>query len=405
MSRCLWDAFAADRVDHRELQQLIARRFPSGSQAGRHEIVYPGDGEYAIKLVFTEHDRLRAIEPGPSLTPALEHSIATTITDALLTTAEHRIIRRVLFAHHKLAGYWRYKDQFQVLPVPPSTPQINAVFGDHPFVLEVLVPASPDSSITQMRADRLLRDTELLLAGLVNSSIRALTRRGFYGRWVLVPGADRACAYLQDYFDATDLPKENAFSPPGIPAPIISPYDLFGPNGLFAGQPLSFPAGLPELLELVEGLPRRRREQLLRACYWVQLANRLLLESFSAAYLAIVTAAEVLFPEASPERCPTCKQHQYRLRHRFATFLEQHVPLAPLTSAGYRDVPSFLARLRLLYDARSGITHGSELRGWDRPTSGFTPGRNEDDGDLRTLVRILQFALGAWLVQQCSGRT
>jgi len=168
---------------------------------------------------------------------------------------------------------------------------------------------------------------------------------------------------------------------------------------LGAGEPLSFPEGLTDVLNVYDELLHPQRDRFLRACHWVKLANELFLQSFSAAFMAIITAAETLFPAPQLPDCGSCGQPRYGLRQAFGTFLEDHVPLAYLTSSGFEDVPSFVARLKDLYDTRSAITHGGALRGWEAPTSGFTPQTNQDDSDLRTLVRIMPYALGAWLCQ------
>ena len=120
--------------------------------------------------------------------------------------------------------------------------------------------------------------------------------------------------------------------------------------------------------------------------------------------MAIITAAEALFPEHDRSKCTTCGQLRYRLRQTFAAFLQGHVPLQHLASSGYQDMPSFIDRLTYLYDTRSSITHGAALRGWESPTRGFTPQTNTDDSDLRTLLRIMHYALGSWLCQRSTRR-
>jgi hypothetical protein len=133
MPRSLWKEFAADRIDHRELQHIIRRHFPSGSQPGMREVVYPGETEYAIKLKFSKNDTLTRIEAGPLLTAALEATLISSINDALVVTGP-KVFRHVLFADHKLTGSWRYKDQFQVIPVPPILQaRLEWVAADSPW--------------------------------------------------------------------------------------------------------------------------------------------------------------------------------------------------------------------------------------------------------------------------------
>ncbi len=86
MLRSLWDVFAADRVDHADLQHIIQRHFRSGSQPAKRVVIYPGDEPHAIKLRFAKDDRLTHIEAGPALTPETEAAIIRAITDALTPT-------------------------------------------------------------------------------------------------------------------------------------------------------------------------------------------------------------------------------------------------------------------------------------------------------------------------------
>ncbi len=199
MPKSLWSTFAADQLDHRALQNIIQRHFPSGSQPGIREVVYPGDGEHAIKLLFSKDDLLVGIEAGPGLSAALEATLATALADALVETGP-RVFRGVRFADYKLTGNWRYKDRFQILPVPAQAPQLNCVIGDHPFLLEVKIAGSKDGFVTTQRAAAATRSAELLLAGLVNSSIHPLPARSMYGYWVHPADDDyRTTAYLVSF--------------------------------------------------------------------------------------------------------------------------------------------------------------------------------------------------------------
>jgi hypothetical protein len=397
MPRSLWYHFCADRLDHRALQNIIQRHFPSGAQPGLREVVYPGDGEHAIKLVFKKNDALDRIEVGPGLSTELEAKLTTAVAEALVETGP-RVFRSVRFADCKLTGTWQYKQQWQILPIPASAPQLNCMIGDHPFLLEVKIPASKDGFLTSLRAGDATRAAELLLAGLVNNSIHPLTTRSMYGYWVRLPGDDyRATAYLQPHYHC-DLPESDDFTPAESPAPVEPALKIFGP-WMSAGTPFCIPDELTAALDRYHALPPDTQERFLRSCYWLRQANRLFLESFSAAFMAIVTAAETLFDATPPDRCPTCDQPRHRSRNSFAQLLQTYIPLAGMTDSGYGGKPSFQARLKHLYDTRSRITHGSDLRGWDT-SYGFTPRQNQDDSDLRTLLRIMPIVLTNWLQEQ-----
>lgn len=158
MGKNLWDVLSAGQVDHGELQHIVLGHFPSASQPALREIVCPGDEPHAVRFVFSKADSLVAIEAGPSLTPALEKRLHEAVTRSLLTTAGHRVHRQVFFADHRLTGSWRYRNWFQLMPVPPAAPQLDCEMGDHPFILEVRVTASSDAGITNLRANRAMRE-------------------------------------------------------------------------------------------------------------------------------------------------------------------------------------------------------------------------------------------------------
>jgi hypothetical protein len=283
--------------------------------------------------------------------------------------------------------------------VPKEAPQLNCLLGDHPFILEVKFTASRDGFLTSQRAADATRTAELLLAGLVNNSVHRLPARPMYGYWVRLPDDSRT-AYLQpDYHYAETSASNDEFSQITTPAPVAFPSDLFGPYGMTAGAPFSIPHGLTAVLDMYYAVAADTQNQFLRSCYWLCQANRLFLESFSAAFMAVTTAAEALFDAAPAEKCSECKQPRYRLRSSFARLLDTYVPLAQITRSGYGGKPSFRERLKQLYDTRSQITHGSDLRGWDA-AHGFTPLQSQDDDDLRTLLRIMPFALANWLRAQ-----
>ncbi len=387
---------SAAHVDHAELQQVIQRHFPSASQPRLREIVYPGDEPHAVKLVYSKTDQLVGIEAGEALTKELQDKLSRAVAEALLAPAGYRVHRHVLFADHKLTGSFRYRDWFQVLPVPPSAPQLDCVVGDHPFVLEVRVAASADPFVTLLRAGRAMREVFLLLGGLAESSIHGLPGRGFYGYWVNLPGDALQPAYLYPAYPAPAPHSTDDFSAPGEPAPVIPSHDLFGIFGGHAGQPFCIPGELAETIDRYQTLDPESRERVLRACYWVQRANRSFTESFSQSFMAVITVAETLM-ETGKEICPECKQNQYRLRSSFAAFLDAYVPLDQLATRLAGHPQSFRERLKALYDSRSKITHGSDLPGRDGMAGGFVPGANREESDLRTLLRIMPLAVGAWV--------
>jgi hypothetical protein len=391
MGQNLWELFAADRIDHGDLQAVIQRHFPSASEPAKRVVVFPGDEPHAIKLQFAKDDRLTHIEAGPAFTPELSSAITSAIADALAST-EPRVFRTLLFASHKLCGAWRYRDTFQVTPVPPDAPQLNCLIGDHPFVLESKVVCSLDSLVTARRTGKVLREHELLLAGLINANVHQLPARPWHGYWVL--DEDCKTSYRMPGYLHPMQHSAEGFTAINTPAQVLNAHEMFGPYAMTAGTQFTIPEDLTGTIDAFFTLPSIMREQFLRSCYWLQYARHAFLHSSSAAFMAVVTAAEVLFPEPPSEKCETCGQPQYRLRSAFAQLLEESLTL--LTSNRIGEDRTIAARLKHLYDTRSSITHGNELRGWNTARE-FTPRGSQDDDDLRTLLRITPYTLAQWL--------
>jgi hypothetical protein len=399
MSQNLWDLFEADRIDHSDLQGIIQRHFPSASQPAKRVVIFPGEEPHALKLRFAKDDRLTHIEAGPAFTPELASVISSAITDALTPTAP-QVFRSVLFASHRLTGAWRYKDTFQVTPVPTDAPQLNCLIGDHPFFLESKLVCSRDGFVTARRSGKVMREHELLLAGLVNSNVHQLPARPMHGYWVL--DENRKTSYRMPGYHYPMQRSSVDFTAINTSAEIRNSNEVFGPYAMTAGAPFTIPDDLTESIEAFYILPVTRQEQFLRSCYWLQYAHHAFLHSPSAAFMAVVTAAEVLFPQPPAEKCEACLQPRHRLRSAFAQLLEES--LKSLTSNRVGEDRGITTRLKHLYDTRSSITHGNELRGWTTAQE-FTPGGSQDDDDLRTLLRITPYTLGRWLRERSRGQS
>ena len=110
---------------------------------------------------------------GPKLTPADVDMIKSRIESELLASAGTRIGREILFAHLPVTGYFRYKDEFQILPVPNHAPQPPFSWADYPFLLEFRFPISPSFEIRHLRGDARARQLYLILVGLLWGNYQA----------------------------------------------------------------------------------------------------------------------------------------------------------------------------------------------------------------------------------------
>ncbi len=193
------------------------------------------------------------------------------------------------------------------------------------------------------------------------------------------------------------MPQSPDFTDITASAPLRPPFEMFGPYGMTAGAPFTMPDNLSETLDTYYALPPSTRQRFVRSCYWLQYANHAFLHSSSSAFMAVVTAAEVLFPPPPTERCTTCGQQQYRLRSAFARLLD-HSSRSSQVTASERIV-------RSRHVLSTSTTRDPALRTAATSGGGISfrssrPAGSQDDDDLRTLLRITPYTLAQWLREQ-----
>lgn len=50
---------------------------------------------------------------------------------------ESKFIKKILFSYTPLKGWYRYREAFQIVPVPPDAPKPPKAMGHYPFILEL----------------------------------------------------------------------------------------------------------------------------------------------------------------------------------------------------------------------------------------------------------------------------
>jgi hypothetical protein len=139
------------------------------------------------------------------------------------------------------------------------------------------------------------------------------------------------------------------------PMTVVPDANYFARFTLTLGDPLQVPECLPHVARRFEELDVARRDQFLRACYWLDRARVTWDISSSLSYLAIINAVESLVPAGGPPRpCPTCgKDRGQGPTARFQRFVTE-----------YTGSPE---RRRELYELRSALAHGGRLLRVDVP--------------------------------------
>jgi len=229
-----------------------------------------------------------------------------------------------------------------------------------------------------------------------------LTGRRFH--WVILPDRSQSHFCQEGYFLPPSGPKPS-FTDPPVDAPLIPlvpPLQLYSVYSESAGLPFRFPDNIAVLLDAFFRLLPDQRKRFLRACYWLQQATCLFLRSFSLSFMAAIAAVETMFEVRDSTPCKECGQKLFdgqSLRGMFVDFLAEHVPLAALTDRGHTYRRPFEQRLKLLYDRRSEITHGTSIMSLDEGRWLMDTIGHQEESDLRTLLRILPLALQDWLLR------
>ncbi len=371
-------------VDDDELKVVLSSVLPRGAQFRPDEVEYRTMAdEWALSLQYREGKIVRAVA-GPAMTSDLEEQIRTAIERVLLTPTASRICRWTLFSTRPVEGYWRYRDQFQIVPAPPDAPRPAELMAEHPFILDFVFDDCVDFMIRNQHCIRRASDLTLVLNILLRQRISSPSNRP-RKHWVWAPQGSVPPAvwasegymipnfrYIVDDFPvAADV----------APLEEVAAETYYDHRAGYADA-LTIPAELARLLDAFSGLNGDDRERFLRACFWYHTASTVWDYSQSLHLTSLVNAIECL-ASVGPER--STSEGPSRL---FLSFMKR---FAPGKLSG--------TRLNKIYDVRGEITHGERLLYLDKssPSSGLdqTSTMDREIGDNASL--LCRGALINWL--------
>src|SRR6476659_4138693 len=118
----LADELVIAAVNRDDLMTLIASYFSWVQWQGVSALIYRREtGEVAVTLTY-RGNRLVDVEAGPGLSDETRERLRDDV--AALTTAHETIVwRDVFFNILPVDGYWRYRDEWQIVPPPPQAPR------------------------------------------------------------------------------------------------------------------------------------------------------------------------------------------------------------------------------------------------------------------------------------------
>ncbi len=392
----LRSTFQADGIEQSELEQLLQMHFGGASSARIEEVQYARQGQAAALVMrYGDDGKLACIEPGPGLATDDVAQIVDKIQRLLLNPTEAAIGQTVLFSNLPMSGYFRYRDVFQLVPIPPDAPRPRFALAQQPLLLQYRFPSSPDMMIKLLRSARVGRELELLCTALtvnIQGGIGNVARH----HWSVVGGENPAnwhseyCPEGYMWSGANGLPAAYS-SLEGLEAlERIPAQSYYTERGISIGQQLRLPDIFEQLLDTYFARASADRDKFMRASHWYQYAQRTGSYSYSGSYNALVSAVEALMPDVEPDHYCICCRRPLGAgpTKRFVDFVAQHAPGPGVTAKQRRE----------LYSLRSALSHGGRLLHTDRSAwGGMTSAYLADFNNQRGLWQLVRLVLVNWL--------
>jgi hypothetical protein len=393
--------FYLDKVSPYELGQILLNIFhrAQGTEKGYKyqdenkpefvEFIFNKKGDKIIDILLSDKF------PQDKLT-----EISAQIDDKLVKNQNTAIGQVVCFATAPLKGCFRYKDLFQILPVPEEAPKPTDIVTPQPFLLQAAYTSSPDGMIAASRKEEEVTKWVKLLNIFLNRNVYVLN--DFHRMWVLNPDKDHVSESLQVGYNF------NGFSGITSSFSICSqavgriPTDKYYTERGIDGNTLQVPQNIEAFLEKALSLDDKKWKKLYRASTWYAQAYDIWGKARSSSYVALVSALESLedspkmcagdpsHPLSTGDVCKICGEPRFDITLHFKKFMEKYVP-------ELKDLPE---ERDIIYRTRSSLSHGSALLSADdSPGAKWLMnkrGRNEDERH-RQLFEIVRLAILRWL--------
>jgi hypothetical protein len=375
-------------VDDDELATVLGSIFPRGAQLSSNEVEYRNNADdWILGLRYRDGTLVDAVT-GPAYSEEIGRQIRKALVDSLDGT-DRKIWRLPMFSLRRVEGWYRHGDDFMVRPAPAEAPRPDEEYAEHPWVLEFAFIDSPMFRVRTLRTQRRAYELALVLNLLLGGRIGAPSNRG-RKHWVFPSHAEflagappewRQEGYYIPGFDVF----ADSFSDVSAWTPIAgdSTEDYYSRRG-FSGQPLTVSAAMADLCEAFDSLGGLERSRFLRSCYWLRTADVVWSYSQSLHLVSLINAVECL--AQSGEKRLTIDAST----KMFLDFMEDYASGRPSRT-----------RINKIYDARSLVTHGERLLGYDTPLSfGLHPITTADRESGTETVLLARGAIINWLVRQ-----
>src|SRR5260370_18218933 len=146
------DYFHTSKVEAQELMHLLLGNFSHGKNI--RELVYKfqkQDEQHFIEVTCDETGSIKMITPSKSFPHKELDTIEEHMQNTILKKDGIKIAQFIGFCDEPITGYFKYKDLFQILPLPEDAPKPKIAVADHPFILEVAYESCSQPMVDTLR--------------------------------------------------------------------------------------------------------------------------------------------------------------------------------------------------------------------------------------------------------------
>jgi hypothetical protein len=142
------DYFHLSKVKSQDLFCLLLEHF---SHAEGTKFQRP-DTQHSLEMISDEAGNIERIQLSKGFPLSELEEIEKKIQDCLLTEHEAKVCQLIAFCDAEVTGYFRYRDLFQILPMPDDAPKPTPFIPpNYPFILEVSYQSCPIWTIESAR--------------------------------------------------------------------------------------------------------------------------------------------------------------------------------------------------------------------------------------------------------------
>ena len=136
-----------DRTKSDEFEVLMASRGGESRQS-KQTVIYE-DGRLVVD--YAKNHQISAIRVDDDYGESSLRELERQVRDAVSQDGTE-VARQYLHSLYVTDGFYRYGDEFQILPAPPDAPQPTFLHAPHVFLLEYRFGTRPNSMVSKHRS-------------------------------------------------------------------------------------------------------------------------------------------------------------------------------------------------------------------------------------------------------------